>query len=280
LRIDNKKSIIKHKVKKINFKKIDKTPIVIVGQWGFGDHLMSSVLVHILNDYGIPSFFKSKYSHLCNVPTKPKSLKYSRTFKLDYREVGHHNQKIKDPKICPSIAIEPFIYSGIKKLNKEFNLNIPLRRLPYVPVKFQTLDHIPSYDVVLCTKTGPATPLRSWGRFKELKRIMKEEGISYKDITDIHGYECLNYVSNSKVYVGLETGMSHYVSQFARGKGIIIQSQYCRPEWWCPYDYEIIQSDSICKYYPCFVDVDCFCQHKCMKIISPQKVLNSIEKYL
>jgi len=146
----------------------------------------------------------------------------------------------------------------------------------YIPVKYEEHD-INSVDVVLNTKTGKYTPYREWPYFNELKLLLRKNNISYLDIDEnkIYGIELLNYIKKAKLYIGLETGASHYVSQFANNKSIILQSGYTTASFWASYyEYEFLQTFVSCS--PCFKRENCNNKYKCMTRLDADFVFNKV----
>jgi hypothetical protein len=145
---------------------------------------------------------------------------------------------------------------------------------------------VPSLDVILCTKTGQWGPYRDWPYFSQLKDMFDKNNISYVDCQErgIYSHECLNYVKNAKLYLGLETGMSHYVSKYANGKALILQSGFCTFNFWAGlYDYDCLKHECPCVYRPCFIDrdrlkggIECPNDVCCMNGLSVDRVFQSV----
>jgi len=155
----------------------------------------------------------------------------------------------------------------------------------YIPVRYHDLADVPSVDVAICSQSGRFSKYRNWPYFDELKAIFRKAGITYVDLTDLvaaRGREasmaCLNYVKKSKLYLGLETGTSHFVSQFANGNSLILQSGFCRFSWWCFYDYDHIEVDVDCKGCWLPSTEDCPYGHRCMREISVERVYGEVAK--
>ena len=238
---------------------------------GFGDQLMASYYVHMLRSNHINAVLDSPVSHLCQCPSyDPNAHKHYSTYDCEFRW-GHPDNDSIQP-------LGNFMDRFIVNFNKNFHTNAKrVFKKNYIPVKFKEDKKVESFDVVICSNTKPYIPYRKWSRFPQLKKLLKKMNISYKDITDTRDYECLTYIKRSKVYLGLETGMSHYVSQYANGKGVIIQSGYCNPNHWSIYDYEFIQNHTSCEY--CYKRSGCENNHECMNI-SPERVLSVLERYI
>ncbi|MHA2009885.1 MAG: hypothetical protein ACXADW_10825 [Candidatus Hodarchaeales archaeon] len=245
---------------------------------GWGEALILSMVTCILNDHGVEALFRQH--------GKTKGL-------LDCQLVDIENW----PKNFKKIS---WFYDGIKR---EHNIPIMIQYMDYyskltgkeikltrdhVPVKFIELPNIPSTDVFMCTETGPYAPYRQWPYFDELKELLKASDISYVDMhkQKIWSMECLNYAKKCKLYLGLDTGVSHYVSKYANDKALIIQGGYLEFEYWSyPYRYDCIQVDVPCR--PCFINrkhiakgIQCQRDHECMRTIEPEVVLDRIKEKL
>ena len=157
----------------------------------------------------------------------------------------------------------------------------------YIPVKYYEIPEVRQVDVVFNKNTGPYTPYKKWPYFDELCKLFDQHKITHinldRDWRETYGIKCLNYVRKAKVYLGLDTGMSHYVSRFANGKALIIQGGFNYFERWSwLYDYEAIQiEDMPCR--PCRIlkkDVKqgnkCPYDNRCMKEIDPQWVFDKV----
>jgi len=169
---------------------------------------------------------------------------------------------------------------AIQIFKKKYNIEkeIKLTR-KFVPVNFTKDSHIPNYDVVMVTKSGFWAPVRNWPYFTELKQRLSELKITWFDLTEnkIQNNDFLNYVHKSKVFVTLETGASHYASQFVNNQNsLVIQSGYCHNSFWNFYDYDVISHETQCQ--GCFIThkAQCFNGQKCMKNINVELVLNKI----
>ena len=166
-------------------------------------------------------------------------------------------------------------------------LKVDWEKRDHVPVKYHDI-HTPAVDVALNTRTGKFTLYKWWPYFPELKRMLIRARITFVDMDldwrETYGIKGLNYVKRAKLYVGLDTGMAHYVSMFANGKALIINGGYVDFEYWStPYDYEVLQiEDMPCR--PCLLnkitkrDEGRVCEHgqRCMREISPKMVFDRI----
>ena len=183
-----------------------------------GDFMMAAFFVKLLNDNGIEAkYHKSWYADLVNVDKGIEGIE----FYFDYSS----NLNPYFPVFDKTKSIIELVSGRFKN---KFNIKEELKILtPYVPVNYTEHSDIRGVDVSLCTKSGVWSKYRDWPFFNQLKHELAKRKISFIDLTQnrIFNNTCLNYVKKSKVYVGLETGTSHYVPQVANN-GIIIQSGY------------------------------------------------------
>jgi hypothetical protein len=247
----------------------------IVTWWfgrGFGEALVASLFCHILNDNGIPSVHREHYNSkgLLDVPIwNPKKYKDWTMWNWAYKRIDI-----------------PVLLQQIKRAERWLGVKINIdRKRNHIPVKFDKVV-VEKFDVVANTRTGEHTPFKEWPYFGDLKRMFKKEGISFLDM-DAHeamGMKCLSYVRKAKLYLGLDTGMSHYVSKFANGKALIINGGFVTFNFWgFLYDYDVIQIDDVpCR--PCYINrgdiehnlKDCRLSHMCMMDITPRMVFERI----
>ena len=237
---------------------------------GFGERLMVALLSCILTDNGINTVFGHRYKILVDCPIHDLDNKMHRTYKRIFCEY--------------ETTEEPIILQRIKYFEELTKRKIEVTK-NHIPVKFYDIPSIPSVDVVMCTRSGAYSPYRNWPYFDELKKLLNKEKISFVDLNaeEIFNIECLNYVKKSKLYLGLETGTSHYVSQFANGKALILQGGFSIFDFWAyPYDYEYLQINNIhCR--PCFINrgnikegQGCKYDNMCMKEIKANQVFTRI----
>jgi ADP-heptose:LPS heptosyltransferase len=244
---------------------------------GFGDALMLAHLTNIVNDNGFKAVFKRRYivRGLVDVPL--------------YNPVEHKGYRKIAQNAFSSLDIThdtPVILKFLEKISRITGNRIEFKPEihNHIPVVFYDIPKTSSVDVIICSRTGKWTPYKVWPHFKELKKLLKKEGITYFDMHrgKALGIVLLNYVKRAKVYLGLDTGASHYVSRFANGKGLIIQSGYSLFRSWAyPYAYEEIVYDVPCS--PCMINwkdmkrgVECQNNHECMNLITPREVLDRI----
>ena len=154
--------------------------------------------------------------------------------------------------------------------------SIPITRAN-APVKMVLDDRVPSVDIAICSRSGYWSPYRDWPSFPRLKVLLTDAKLRWHDLSEsgIRGNECLNYVRKAKLYLGLETGMSHFVSSVAR-RGLILQSGYSCFEYWSTYGYSYLCRHVACS--PCFLTHvnECPHMHRCMTEITAEMVLQAI----
>lgn len=240
---------------------------------GFGDYLSAAVFVKILNDNNIPAVLDwPKIHDLVDCPKiedikDPENVEF-----ISHTAVRHHRKE-------SGLTFYSDLVKGFKNgknVTKDININVDS-----VPIIYKDIPEIEGVDIALVTKSAPFGPYRDWPYFDELKLLFKNNGISYIDLTknNIKNFEFLNYVKKSKIYLGLETGSSHYASSLIKGKGFIIQSGYCNFEYWAGhYHYEKIENRMHCA--PCWKRRDCEEDHQCMKGISAQEVFEIVASQL
>jgi hypothetical protein len=232
-----------------------------------GDQLLASLFVHILNDNGIPA--------VLNLAKKIDFIDCGYIFDennefIDY-DFRYRNAQEKDESIMKS-AIDLF--------KKQFDIDQEIiNKRKHIPVKFQEDDNVPSIDVVMVTNSSAFAPVRDWPYFKELKKELDKNNISWIDITEqgIIDSLFLNYIKKSKVFLTLETGPAHMASQLInKNNSLAIQSGYCLNSFWNMYRYNYINYNIECE--KCFFKKTvCNNDHKCMKNISVDTVLNKIK---
>lgn len=248
----------------------------IVTRWhgkGFGEALVASLFCHILNDNGIPSVHREHRNSwgLLDVPLYDPELHSDWTL----WHWGYRRSKI------------PSLMQQIYRVEKWLGVNIKInrRKFNHIPVKFEKMP-VEKYEVVINSRTGTHTPYKEWSYFCELYKLFKKAKISYLDL-DMHnkyGMECLNLVKRAKIFLGLDTGMSHYVSRFARGKALIIHGGFVTFDFWAfLYNYEPIQIEDVpCR--PCYITrwhiendkQECEQYHRCLAEISPEMVFDRV----
>jgi hypothetical protein len=236
----------------------------------FGDCLLASLFVHVLNDNRINAFLDITNNEDvknfvdCQLVSQTNNI-------LDYNFVYFNDKSYS----ILETAIQHF------KMYFLINQKIEITK-KHIPVKFFEDDLIPNIDVVMVTKSGNWAPVRNWPYFEQLKSELTILNISWFDLTEnnVKNNEFLNYVKKSKVFLTIETGASHFASQFVnKQNSLVIQSGFCDNSFWNFYDYDIISNDTDCK--SCFLLInDCPIGHMCMREITVDKVISKILKKL
>lgn len=247
---------------------------------GLGEPMVLGWMTQTLVDNGIPALFQQRprlkrFSPLACPVLDPRWMP---------KKIKKHRWYYEKTDSAPIHVQYLYHYSNLVEQPLKVYQN-------YVPVKFFDMPEVRSVDVVVNTKTGGYTPYKRWSHFKDLFKLFRRYGISYinldLDWRETYGIKCLNYVKKAKVYLGLDTGMSHYVSIFANGKAIILNGGYVPFNRWAwLYDYEVIQIDDMpCR--PCQINkydirkgIKCRYKNRCMTEIDPQTVFERICAYL
>lgn len=263
-----------------------KGPFIVSNKsMGFGDKLLASYFASILNRNNIKAFLniRSRSLHLetefyeC-VDNEYADCRYnkSKVFHIRYGYGEVNNKKMS--------ILEQVCYSFLSLHGIDIKVGIN-----YIPVKYIDIPEIKSYDIAMGTKCGEWNRYREWPYFEELKKRLMENGISYIDMDEQKMFymKSLNCVKKAKLYVGIETGMSHFVSQFANGKALILQSGFEDFRFWCNYNYDYLYIPVPCRI--CHKNTDnreshghkripdpCNNDHKCMKDMSVDAVFNKI----
>ncbi len=249
--------------------KINRYKILYHGD-AFGDNLISVFFTATLRDNGFDAIlYNPDIAYLADCPvTNVSNIWGWKTFECQRRN-------------RPGLDTEKrfnIITDLIEEFSKKFNITqrIEVKR-NYIPVKFIEYDNIYAFDVVIVSASGYWSSYRNWPYFKELKELLKMYKIEFLDLSErkIRDILFLNYVKKAKVFLGLETGSSHFASMVANGKTIIIQSGYSDFEYWAGlYNYDHIHHKVECS--PCWLRKGCLFKHKCMKEIKPEYVFEKI----
>lgn len=237
--------------------------IILIRRGKFGDTLLAARLVQTLRNKGCDAYLRpGPYARLIDSSFLPGA-------RLD-GDVKIRLRYDKSQPIFDQWINRIFLKTGIKIDRDEI--------VPYAPVINIDIE-VPSFDVVMASATSDFTPYRNWNGFTELKNLLTNSGFTWIDLSEkgIKNTLCINYVKKSKIYIGLESGVSHYVAEFAAGKGIVIQSGYSYSKYWGPYGYRFIENNVSCS--PCFLLTGCQNEHKCMNIPAIT-VLSEIKKVL
>lgn len=246
-------------------------PIVIYRAGGFGDRLLAAQMTMILRDHGIPATFwdsDPEFRKLLCVPfaTGEPSVHYW----FHYR-----NEHAWDGRGILRKALDNFAAAF-----KTGPIEITQK---YAPIRYSDDPTISGVDVCMCLRSGAWSKYRDYPLGDELKAEMDRRGITWIDLNEagkvpIHGIAALNWARKSKLYLGVDTGTTHYVAPFVQ-KALILQSGFTNKDYWAPnYPFEFLSVSVECGN--CFKLEGCPHGHKCMRWITPALVADAIEKRL
>lgn len=230
---------------------------------GFGDALCAARLVAILVDNGINAVYKGYAAGLVDVPK--------------YDENKHKSYlKFTD--------MHSYFNSIIPSFKKKFSItkHIKNTRL-FVPVIYYDIPSIKPVDVSLCLLSGSWSAYRGWPYGKYLKLLLDNLGITYVDLNEIKARDvaCLNWVKKSKLYIGVDTGVSQYVGAVAAGKTILLGGPTPLQDIYF-YDFEATTASNVACINGCLRRNYTMCTNNwaCMKNISVGKIVSKIIKKL
>ncbi len=231
-----------------------------------GDCLIGSLVTHILLDHGVDARFWCPSPEILALLDCPKAERLEPPFlAFDYAPEGAWDGRSILRKALDRCQ---------QGLSRPEPFEITRTR---IPVHYRDLAHVPRVDVALGTRCGSWSPLRGWPYFAELQRELTAAGLTWETLDDKRGLECLNWAAKARLYVGLETGTSHYVSQVAR-RALILQSGYSNIDYWNWYGYQHLAVEVPCGN--CFRRGDCPNDHACMRDLSVTTVMTRIESLL
>lgn len=235
----------------------------------FGDNLFSAFITAVLNDNGIPAVLQNpRIADLVECPLDDDPEAQLPTFNCVRRNrTGSQTSQVFN-------VYTDLLHEFCKKTKRSDE--IPISR-DYIPVKYHDIPGVPSVDVALVTRTGHWTPFRNWPYFWKLKWMLDSVGVTYVDLSAkcIRDIPFLNYVRKAKIFLGLETGASHYASRLANGKALILQSGYCDFDYWAgAYRFDRIEVPVECR--PCWLREDCSWKHKCMESLEAEAVFREL----
>lgn len=242
----------------------------------FGDNLFSAYITKVLQQHGIDACLDNpRIADLVDCPLFIQGDDLIDQEIKTFNCVRQNRTGFQTPK-------QFTVYSDLlHEFSKQFSIECQIGTvLDHVPVKFSLDRSIGWHDVAMVTETGWWTPYRNWPYFSELKKMLSAASISFIDLSmeQIRGNLALNYVRNCKLFIGLETGVSHYVSKFANGKALILQSGYSPFSYWAgTYNYRCVNIPVTCS--PCWKRSGCL-EHKCMTLLRAEYVFKSILKAL
>jgi hypothetical protein len=249
---------------------LNKKYLIIRDSAGFGDVLLASWFTHVILANHINASFHGpkKWTDLIQCPISDINSQGFVPFSFEYK---HHTTE----SIWQQNKTRFEQLSGIQL---EMNKN-------YVPVKYCDVTIQPA-TIAVCTRCSDYSPCRNCPYFNELFEIFKRNNISYIDLNSLpmttlaDNVKLLNYVKKSRLYIGPDTGISHYVSQVANGKTLIIQSGFSNIGYTMPYDYDYVYKPMPCQN--CFMrkEQNCPKNYECMSAIKPEIVYNLIKRKL
>jgi len=249
---------------------------------GIGEPLVMGWVAAVLQDNGVLAYLEQRDRQKQWTPIDPNIALNDRVPDITSKWYYINDHRDRTPAHLQYIRYWSQFYGALK---------VDWVKRNHVPVKYYDIP-VQKVDVALNTKTGKFTLYKWWPYFSELKQMLKKAKISFIDLDadwrETYGIRCLNYVKRASLYVGLDTGMAHYVSKFANGKALIINGGYVEFEYWShPYDFEVLQiEDMPCR--PCILHKNSrkfegkVCEHnqRCMREISPAMVFNRIVERL
>lgn len=243
--------------------------------WGgsaFGDRLLAGWVCNILNFNGVNCSF-NQLGEILNCK--------------DFYNKRDFNETIKTPlnrtkKTNPDYTIlTDLLYCFLQQSKENLTIDqIDIKNAPH-PIIYKDIPEIKGVDVSIVSESGGWTPYRNWPYFDDLKKLLAKNNILYIDLSEkkVKNFEFLNYVKKSKIYLGLETGSSHYAAPFIKDNAFIIQSGYCSFDYWAAH-YNFIKIENKMQCAPCWKRSNCVYNHECMTQISAEKVFKKIKEKL
>lgn len=232
---------------------------------GFGDDLMTCQFAQILCDNGVEAAAWTPNMELTTVP----------------KFMGSREEVVLVPFAYDYHDKTPILKQNAKRFELFYHhpgINITRQYPPTLFYYIHTL--IKEAEVVIHSRIVPKWCKR-WPYFCHLKKELTKRGIKWLDVNNLYGVKLLNTVQRAKLFVGVESGVAHYVSHIARGKGLIILSGMSNPPpWWGNYDYEYIKLDLPCMNCACHEISRCPHGHKCMRDITVEMVADAISRRL
>ncbi len=255
----------------------------------FGDQLLATLMVHVLNDNGIESTYETRTKkettqeyNSCQYIEKLIDCPITKNVNLKKYQIKQHwAETMPNEHLYKGNILESFLENFCKKENIKKKILIKKER-NYIPVVYYDIPEIKETDISLALNAGTTGKYKEWPYKKELKEQLKKNNISYVDLEHIKDIKCLNHVKKSKLYLGIDTGISHYVSMICP-QSLIIQSGVTSYKWWCLYGYDYIEHPVECS--SCFLkssknDLKCLNSQKCTFEIHPKTVIKKIKEKL
>lgn len=242
----------------------------------FGDNLLSGWFCRILNDNGI----EAHYHHESNFPTeqyvpdlvlKRPGVDYC---PYEFTYVGAWDMN----RLKPDLGFMEWLLDDFRRLHR---IERPIvRRNHYLPVVYRDNPAIKGVDVAMNTSSSQWVKHRDYPWFDAIKHSFDRTGIRWVDLDQqrIRGNDALNHVKKSTVYLGLETGMSHYVSSVANHP-LVIQSGFTNHRFWNHYGYDVVEHRVHCA--PCQLRYSpCPHNHSCMNGLDPSIIVERVIRKL
>jgi len=245
-------------------------PVYVYYKGGaLGDNLMPAYIVETLNDHDIDAYLlPSPHSHL--VSCKKAIAPCGNGFLFKARRQNRTGFDTTEKHTVYTDLLAEFARKA--GMSEPF----PAKR-DHIPVIYDSVSDSPIVDLVLVSVTGNWTPYRLWPFFDELRIRLQREGVRYIDasLEALTDQRFLTVIDRCKLFVTLETGASHYASQVANGKCLVLQSGYCNFSYWAGnYRYTELANPVSCA--PCWKRELCDRDHECMTGLSVDRVMAEI----
>jgi hypothetical protein len=245
---------------------------IIRSPGALGDALMTAHFVHILNQNGIQAVYEGDAIHLVACPTSdsvPADTRFIE-WEFDYELLTDRRQSIID--------------FNLNTFARQFRSVLGDRQFVVdrlgIPLRYRDIASIAGADVAMVTKSSDFAPIRNYPFFRELKQRLTANGITFLDLTEqgLIDLDCINAVVKSKIYWGLETGVSHLVSSLIdESNSLILQGGHSTEAFWAKYyrfDFMSVHLDCA----PCGLrNLDqCSNGHRCLTELTPQWVCERV----
>jgi len=243
---------------------------------GLGDTCMGAIIAEIMRENGIEIYF---YTKLFGAERLVRNVRRWRVFlNIDYTFFYD----------VPQFSLPLCRLGEMHFIDAFFRFN----DLPFhydgrpADVLFLARD-VPHYDVVLNTRSSDFASVRTWPYFDQLKALLTKHNISFFDLDTLPfsfadpepSLRALDLVAKSRLYVGLDSGLSHYVAKVVN-HGLFLQSGHSHFSNWNKYPRCYSTAASV-ACAPCWqsemIDVRCpgECQH-CIRSLSVSSVFEAI----
>lgn len=260
--------------------------IVLTRVAGFGDIMHTAMVTRVLRNAGYNAVFKC-----------PEWLEPHKLFCPDLSIPAHkHTQVLNlvcnyeflyktNPEWC---IIEAGVRDTLRRIIPKEDYDKEAARIDYSKcfpiINYPTKSVKKTNDVLIISKCGGYSNVREYPHFNELKTSLKKNNISYIDANEqrLANYALLDALNDSKLFIGLETGPTMFLSQFlTRENSIVLSSGFVSFNYWGKYyNVDVVERSLPCA--PCFIkDVkDCKYSHECMVEILPEFILDKIKTKL